>query len=140
MRPARTPLDHIGFSSPDDRGQTEPLAALAAVFAVVVGLTTYALVVADAGAPSDRDRAGPTLAAVHDAVATQGVVRHGRLDRALDAGPAASRLNVSLVTDWGRWTVGPPAAAGGDAASRRVSVRRGPGRTTAGRLRVVVWR
>jgi hypothetical protein len=122
------------------RGQVEPLAALAALFAVCVGLSTYALVVADAGVPTDRDAAEPALAAAHDEASVRGVVHPGRLERALDARLLGSRLNVSLTTDGRQWTVGPAAAARGDCTSRRVSVRLGPGRVRHGRLRVVVWR
>lgn len=122
------------------RGQVEPLAALAALFAVGIGLSTYALVVSDAAPPTDRDAAGPALAAAHDAVTVRGIVRPARLDRALDAQPFGSRLNVSLTTGERRWAVGPTAAAHGDRASRPVSVRLGPGRTRHGRLGVVVWR
>lgn len=123
-----------------DRGQVEPLAALAALFAVTVGLSTYALVLTDTSASTDRDVARPALAAVHDQSTVQGTVRPGRLGRALDHGPAGTRLNVSLTTSERRWAVGPPASAHGDRASRRVSVRLGPGRVRVGSLRVVVWR
>ncbi|AUV81020.1 hypothetical protein C2R22_04550 [Salinigranum rubrum] len=126
--------------APSRRGQVEPLAALAALFAVCVGLSTYALVVADAGVSTDRDAAGPALAAVHDEVSVRGVVHPDRLGRALDARPLGSRLNVSLTTDGRQWTVGPDAAVRGDRAFRRVSVRLGPGRVRHGRLRAVVWR
>jgi hypothetical protein len=122
------------------RAQVEPLAALAALFAVGVGLSTYALVVADAAPPTDRDAAGPALAAVHDEVTVRGVVRPARLDRALDARPFGARLNVSLTAGERRWAVGPTAAVHGDRASRPVSVRLGPGRIRHGRLGVVVWR
>ena len=122
------------------RGQVEPLAALAALFAVCVGLSAYALVIADAGRPTDRDLAGPALATVDDAVSVSGVVRPARLDRALDARPSGTRLNVTLTTDSRTWNAGPPPAVHGDRATRRVSVRLGPGRVRVGRLRVVVWR
>lgn len=122
------------------RGQVEPLAALAALFAVSVGLSTYALVIADTSGPTDRDVARPALAAVHDQVTVQGAVLPARLGRALDHGPAGTRLNVSLTTRDERWAVGPPTAAHGDRASRRVSVRLGPGRVRAGSLQVVAWR
>lgn len=121
------------------RGQVEPLAALAALFAVSVGLSTYALVVADAGGPSDRDVAGPALAAVDDAVTVHGSVRPDRLGRALEAGPTGKRLNATVRADGDEWTVGPPVADHGDRASQRVSVRLEPGHVRPGRLRVVVW-
>ena len=129
-----------GDESAGRRGQVEPLAALAALFAVCVGLSVYAVVVADTGRPTDRDLAGPALATVDDAVSVRGVAHPARLDRALDSRPSGTRLNVTLTTDGRAWAVGPTPAVHGDRASRRVSVRLGPGRIRAGRLRVVVWR
>ncbi|WP_318566848.1 DUF7285 family protein [Salinigranum marinum] len=122
------------------RAQVEPLAALAALFAVCVGLSVYALVLADAGRPTDRGLAEPALAAVDDAVSVSGVAHPARLDRAVDARPSGTRLNVTLTTDSRAWAVGPTPAVHGDRATRRVSVRLGPGRVRVGRLRVVVWR
>jgi hypothetical protein len=122
-----------------NRGLVEPLAALAALFAVCVGLSTYAVVLAGVDTPTNRDVAGPALATVHDDVTVRGVVDPERLGRAVDGGPTGHRLHVSVRTDGQQWTVGPPAPRHGDRASRRVSVRLGPGRVRAGRLRVVVW-
>lgn len=123
-----------------NRGLVEPLAALAALFAVCVGLSTYAVVLAGVDAPTDRDIAGPALATVHDDVTVRGVVDPARLGSALDNTPTGYRLHVSVRTDERQWAVGPPAPSRGDRASRRVSVRLGPGRVRAGRLQVVVWR
>lgn len=122
------------------RGQVEPLAALAALFAVGVGLSTYAVVLTDASPHPERDVAAPTLAAVHDAVSEQGVVQPARLDRALEYRPTGRRLAVTVATDERQWTAGPSPPATGDRAERRVSVRLGPGRVRVGWLRVVVWR
>jgi hypothetical protein len=127
-----------------NRGVVEPLAALAALFAVCVGLSTYAIVLADAGVgnESDRDVAAPTLTAVHDATTVEGVVLPERLDRALAARPTGMRLAVLLTTDGRRWAAGPSppsTAERPDRAARPVSVRLGPGRVSVGRLRVVVW-
>ena len=122
------------------RAQVEPLAALAALFAVCVGLSVYAGVLAGAGEPSDRDLAGPTLSAVDDAVTVRGVVDPARLDRALDRAPSGTHLSVALTTDERRWTAGSSPTVRGDRAAKHVSVRLGPGRVRVGRLRVVVWR
>jgi hypothetical protein len=105
-----------------------------------VGLSLYPLVLVDAGRPADRDLAGPTLAAVEDAVSHRGVVPPDRLDRATAHAPSDHALNVTLTTDDRRWAVGPLPGAAGDRASRVVSVRLGPGRVRLGTLRVVVWR
>jgi hypothetical protein len=124
------------------RGQVEPLAALAALFAVCVGLSTYAVVLTEAGArvQPERDVATPTLAAVHDAVTERGVVHPDRLRRALVHDPTGWRLAVVLHTSDRRWAVGPSWPSAAERAERPVSVRLGPGRVSAGRLRVVVWR
>jgi hypothetical protein len=118
----------------------EPLAALAALFAVCVGLSAYAVVLADAGEPTERELAAPTLETVDDAVTSRGTVRPTRLGRVTEHAPSGGRLNVTLVAGERHWTVGPRPAVDGDRASRRVSVRLGPGRVRVGRLRVVVWR
>ena len=136
MRPRVRPTDGTGRR----RAQVEPLAGLAALFAVCVGLSTYAIVLADAGAPSERELAEPTLAAVDDAVTSQGVVQPERLGRATEHAPSGGRLNATVAAGDRRWTVGPRPAVDGDRASRRVSVRVGPGHVYVGRLRVVVWR
>jgi hypothetical protein len=130
-------------SSDTDRGLVEPTAALAAVFAVCVATTLYAGVLGDAVTTTDRDLGDPTLTRVHDAVSDRGVVDVGGLSRAANAAPRGHRLNVTLRADGQRWGYGPDAPPAtresGDRASRRVSVRRGPGDVVVGRLAVVVW-
>lgn len=124
------------------RGQVEPLAALAAVFAVVVGLGIYAGAL-DAVVPAPRaERLAPAAADAVSAAATDptGVVDPGRLPAAIDAGPRGHRLNATLRAGDRRWTAGPPVPASAtDRASKRVSVRGPADRPAVGRLRVVVW-
>lgn len=136
MRPRVRPTDGTGRR----RAQVEPLAALAALFAVCVGLSVYAAVLADAGAPTERDLAEPTLETVDDAVTDRGAVQPARLGRVTAHAPSGGHLNVTVTAGDRRWTVGPRPAVDGDRAGRRVSVRLGPGRVRVGRLRVVVWR
>lgn len=123
------------------RAQVEPLAALAAVFAVVVGLGVYAGAL-DAAVPAPREeRLAPTAldAVVAAASGPTGAVAPTRLPAARHAGPAARRLNATLHAAGRRWTTGPPVPRGADdRASRRVTVRLPPGRRVVGRLRVVV--
>lgn len=123
------------------RGQVEPTVALAAVFGVVVGIGLYAGVLADA-MPGERERnvAAPAAERVHDELApTAEIVVPGRLDRAGAAIPDGYRANVTVTVAARRWTIGPAAPPGADAATRRTSVRLGPGRVRAGTLRVEVW-
>jgi hypothetical protein len=130
------------LSRAGSRAQVEPLAALAAVFAVIVGLGVYAGAL-DAVVPAPgREEIAPTaldatVAATSDPT---GAVAPGRLANASDATPEGRQLNATLRTNGRRWTVGPPIpAGGGDRASRRVAVRWSSDRTALGRLRVVVW-
>jgi hypothetical protein len=122
------------------RAQVEPLAALAAVFAVCVGLTLYAGVLSSVTPGTSRDLAEPTLDRVHDRLSTGGVGVPARLDTAAHAGPDGYDLNVSLTADDRRWTLGPSPPPGvADTASRSTGVRVAAGRVRPGRLRVVVW-
>lgn len=121
------------------RAQTEPLAALVAVFAVGVGLTAYAGVLGGAIEPMDRNVAKPSLGRVGGEVSRGGVVRPPLLDSGTAAEPDGYRINVTVVAEGNRWTAGPVAPADADRASRLVSVALGPGVARPGRLRVAVW-
>jgi hypothetical protein len=111
-----------------------------AVFAVCVGLATYATVVESAIDDSDRDLSRPTLRRVHDAASVAGLLDPSKLATARAVGPDDYRLNVTLTTGGGRWSAGPIPAGDADVARRRVSVRLAPGRAIPGTLRVGVWR
>lgn len=130
------------MSSSSGRGQTEPLAALAAVFAVAIGLTLYAGVLDDAlEATPDREVAEPTLDRVERTVAPDGVVRPGRLEDAAEHAPDGYRLNVSVHADDRTWSVGPaPPNATVDRSGTRIAVEVTPTAVEPGELRVVTWR
>jgi len=121
------------------RGSVEPIAAIAALFAVTAGLGLYAGVLDDVRPTSDRDVATPTLDRVHERASDLTVVDPDAIDAARRAGPDGYRVNVTMWTDSRRWTAGPVPPARADRASRSVSVRLAPGRLRAGRLRVEVW-
>jgi hypothetical protein len=122
------------------RAQVEPLAALAAVFAVCVGLVLYAGVLSSATLETGRDLAEPTLDRVSDRISTGGVAVPDRLDAATAVGPAGYELNLSVTAADRRWSVGPaPPQSATDTASRSTGVHVLPGRVEPGRLRVVVW-
>ncbi|ESP87841.1 DUF7285 family protein [Candidatus Halobonum tyrrellensis] len=122
------------------------------MFAVVLGLGAYAVVLTDA-APGDPDRslAPPTVERAHDELVTGGVVAPDRLPAAVRAaGPDGYEVNATLRAAGRSWVVGPAPpgdarpgggsdAAAADRASRSVAVRLGPGRVRPGALRVVVW-
>lgn len=128
------------LSSDSARAQVEPLAALAAVFAICVGLALYAGVLSSVTPGTGRELADPTLDRVHDRLSTGGVAVPERLDAAQAVGPDGYDLNVSLAADDRQWGVGPtPPPGAADTASRSTGVRVTPGRVAPGRLRVVVW-
>jgi len=134
-------LDGMGRSRAR-RAQVEPLAALAAVLAVTVGLALYAGAL-DEAVPRDREprRSPSAVDAVRDAASDPtGVVHPDRLSRALDgAAPPGRRANATLVAAGHRWTAGPAVPPGAtDRATRRVGVRTADG-VALGSLRVVVW-
>lgn len=122
-----------------DRGQTEPIAALAAVLAVVVGLALFAGVAADVPAGPERSVAEPALERAAASVLADGVVDPGA-DLDLDAlAPEGYRANVTVAWSGGRRSIGPPAPPSADRASRPVTVAVAPGDLRPGRLVVEVW-
>ena|SRR6056297_725855 len=122
-----------------NRAQVEPLAALAAVFAVGVALTTYTGVL-DATFPTpDRNLADPTVERANRALAETGVADPKALAAGLRAGPEGYRLNLTLQAAGRSWHAGPTPPPSADAAALAVSVRVAPGRVRPGRLRAEVW-
>lgn len=129
----------MSFSS--DKGQTEPLAALIAVFALGVGLSLYVGVL-DATLPSltnDREIA-PTAADKFLAEAQSfGSVEPPIADATADASPNGYRLNATIRAAGETWTEGPPRRERGSCVDRSISVRTAPGQIRPGRLEVCVW-
>jgi hypothetical protein len=122
------------------RGQVEPLAALAAVFAFGAALALYAAALpASTPADADRDVAPPVLDRVTDRVLYNGVVDPENVTSGITARPEGYQLRVTLIAGNDTWRAGPTPPPTADAATRRVSVRRWPGRVDPGRLRVEVW-
>ncbi|MEF8784364.1 MAG: hypothetical protein V5A45_00410 [Haloarculaceae archaeon] len=124
-----------------DRGQVEPLAALAAVLAVSAGLVVYAETLDDT-VPGQPDDETPTaiLDSVHRSLQTTGVSTPSRLDTAMAPVPEGWQANVTLTAGGERWQRGPSPPESADRVTRRVSVRLAPQRIEPGQLRVVVWR
>lgn len=122
------------------RAQTEPLAALVALFAVCAGVSLYAAVLGGSIPDTGRDLSDPALERIRDAASDAGAVRPRALSAAVDAGPDGRRVNATLSAGDRRWSVGPTPPPRADRASRPVSVRLAPGRVTPGRLAVAVWR
>jgi hypothetical protein len=134
------------------RAQAEPTVALAAVFAVAVGVSLYAGVLVDAVPETDREVAEPTLDRVHERLTAGGVAAPDRLATAAAAGPSGYELGVTVEAAGRRWHVGPrlgsdegggPNVGAGagvdvDVASRGVSVRIAPGVVRSGRVVVRV--
>lgn len=126
-----------------DRGTTEPVAALVAVFAVTLGVSLYAGVLDDAFGTLDDDRniATPTADTVEQRLSSAGIVQPDGLDNALNAVPSNYHGNATItVTTGEQWSGGrePPNSA--DTETRTVSVQVGPGEVRRGTLTVRVWR
>ena len=120
------------------RGQTTPIVALVALFAVCAGVSLYATTLLGV-----TPTAEPTLERVYDAVNEGGVVSPPGLSRTERVAPDGYRLAVTITTENGRWTTGPRPPAGSegvDTATRPVAVSTAEGGVTWGRLRVRVWR
>lgn len=124
------------------RGQVEPTAALVALLAVCVAVSTYATALAGVDYESERDIATPTLDRVIDRLATGSVADPDQREQAQRAGPTGYRLNVTLAAAGQRWDAGPTPPgrlADTDTAARSIGVRLAPGRIRPGRVRVEVW-
>lgn len=120
------------------RATVEPLAALAAVFAVGVGLALYA-----GALPVSEDEAGLDAAGVLQEVrlaATDGAVLDPTRVAVPPDVPAGWRVNVTLRTRSRTRQLGPPVAGTPARADRPITVRLAPGRLRPGRLSVAVWR
>ena len=129
------------MSSSSGRAQTEPLAALAAVFALGVGLSLYAGAL-DATLPAlvtDREmapHAADRLVAETSAFGAVVPPLDGNVDAAR---PTGYEMNASLRTDAGTWTAGPPRPHSPECVDRDVTARVAPARVRPGILEVCVW-
>jgi len=126
----------------DARGSTQPVAALVAVLAVSLALSTYAVGLESAlpeATAQDRGIAKPTLERVTEAVSRDGVVDPEGLEAGPPAGPDGYEVNVTVRADERTWTAGAEPPTQAETASRPVSVDIEAGETVPGRLRVEVW-
>lgn len=120
------------------RGQTEPLAALAAVLAVAIGVSVYAGALPNTG-EHPRRTAETTLTRVYEEASHAGVVSPDRFQAASLAGPAGYDVNATLSLTDVEVSRGPVPPADAANASRPVSVRVDDGSVRSGRLSVEVW-
>jgi hypothetical protein len=130
------------MSSSSGRGQVEPLAALAAVFAVGIGLVLYAGAL-DATLPALEDEREMAPAATDRFVAEAssfGAVAPPFGDAAAAARPTGYHLNATVRARTTAWTVGRPAPPSAECQRRRVGARTAPGRIRPARVEVCVWR
>ncbi len=128
--------------SSSDKGQTEPLAALVAVFALGVGLSLYVGVLDSTFvALSDDSEITPTAA---DKLTTEassfGILQPPIDDAVAAAKPNGYRMNATLHADESTWSGGPLNSVASDCVERSVSVRTAPGTVRPGHLEVCVWR
>lgn len=124
-----------------DRAQVEPLAALAAVLAVCIGLTLYAGAVEAtlvslspdrAVAPTAADRLVTTASSFGSIVVPLG-------PNTSNARPAGYELNATVVANGSAWAFGPNPTDTSECVRRRVSVRTDPATVHPGTLEVCVW-
>ena len=129
------------MSSWSSKAQTEPLAALVAVFALGVGLSLYAGVL-NATLPAlvtEREMAPHAADRILAEASSFEAVRPPLAEATEAARPTGYRLNASLRTDADGWTAGPPRPETPECVDRRVAVRVAPGRVRPGRLEVCTW-
>lgn len=140
-RRARSPDDARSETGSREhrRAQTEPIAALVALFAVCGGLALYAGVAADATPSPEPDAAAPAMERLSSVAVEDGVVAPGDLPEpdAIVAGGREARITLSY--DGRGREFGPEPPRGAVRASRPVSVRLRPGVRRPGRLVVEVW-
>lgn len=118
------------------------MAALVAVLAVSLALSTYAVGLESAlpeATAQDRGIAKPTLERVTEAVSRDGVVDPEGLEAGPRAGPDGYEVNVTVRADERTWTAGAEPPTQAETASRPVSVDIEAGETVPGRLHVEVW-
>jgi len=127
--------------SSSDKGQTEPLAALVAVFALGAGLSLYVGVL-DSTLPLLSSETDITPTAADKLVSESspfGSIRPPIEGPVTDSRPTGYRLNATLRSDGMIWTGGPPITDSADCIERTVSVRTDPGRVRVGVLEVCTW-
>lgn len=129
------------MSSSPGRAQTEPVAALAAVFALGIGLSLYAGAI-DTTLPqlrTDREMAPHAADQLETAGSSFGAVDPPVNGSVEAARPTGYRLNASVRSGEDRWTGGPPRPASPECVARQVTVRVAPARVHPGTLEVCVW-
>lgn len=131
--------DDSGPRTGRSRAQTEPVAALAALFAVGVGLTLYVgAAVVEQPAP-EGSSAEPVLEELSSTAVTDGVVAPDDVPSPSSLARGGERVRITLAFDGEERTYGPPAPPDADRAERPVSVAVRPGERRPGRLVVEVW-
>ncbi|AGN02037.1 hypothetical protein L593_10460 [Salinarchaeum sp. Harcht-Bsk1] len=125
----------------DQRGQTEPIAALVALLAIAIGLGLYAGVAADQSPSRDGTNAEATMQRVEAAILEDGVFSdHG--DRSVlpeRFGRPGETVRIEITdADGFVWTLGPRAPPGAASASRPITLDWGRNRIPA-QLTVWVW-
>lgn len=129
---------HMPFSS-DNRGLLEPPVGLVALLCVCLGLSLYAVAVADAIETNEPDRAGPVLDAVMADIAPNGVIKPASIEPPLDNVPPGYTVQLHVETATETWAIGPQSPPGSHSASTPVSVQVAPGVRNAGTLTMEVW-
>lgn len=124
---------------PRERAQTEPLAALAALFAVGIGLSLFVGAADVVPSATDRSVADPALDRVDDRLLRDGVVDPVALQHPGSIAPDGYEARIAVLVGGRERAVGPEPPVDADRASRPVTVRVAPGDLRPGRLVVEVW-
>jgi len=124
-----------------DRGQTEPLAALVAVFALGAGLSLYVGAL-DSTLPflTTESEITPTAAdRLVSEASSSGAVRPPIAGATETARPDGHAMNATVRTEAGSWYGGAPTPESANCVRRGVAVRVAPGTVRPGSLEVCTW-
>lgn len=124
-----------------DRGQTEPLAALVAVFALGAGLSLYVGML-DSTLPllATESEITPTAAdRFLSEVSSSGAVRPPITGATEAARPNGYIMNATVRTEAGSWHGGAPIPESANCVRRGAAVRVAPGTVRPGSLEVCTW-
>jgi hypothetical protein len=127
--------------SSSGRGQTEPLAALVAVFALGVGLSLYVGAL-DSTLPSltiESEMAPVAADRFVDEASSLGVLQPPIEGSADAASPNGYGMNATLRSGSDVWHGGPRRSSTGGCVRRTVRVRTAPGIVRPGTLEVCTW-
>lgn len=121
------------------RGQVEPIAAIAAVFAIAVGFALYAGVASEVAPEREGTDAEATMHRLEARALSDGILSAPPAINASALSRPGEAVNVTVETEAGSWAAGPEPPGETEVARRPVTVRVDAGRQVPGWLRLEVW-